>query len=74
MADTFDIAEFKGGIVPGPKAVSLVTCGRPGEANIVAVSYFGQLGDATMYVALRPTRYSSGLIAKDRKFGINIWM
>lgn len=63
--------ELREGVVPGPKPVTLVTCGSYNNANIITVSYAGQLSDKLMYIAIRPSRYSNKLIKDKRKFGIN---
>ncbi len=61
---------FKG-ILPGPKIVALVTSGKSEDANIIAVSYTGQLSSYLVYAGIRPERYSNALIRKYREFGIN---
>jgi len=59
------------GILPGPKVVTLVTSGKNEDANIIAVSYTGQLSGYLVYVGIRPERYSNELIRKHGEFGIN---
>lgn len=59
------------GVVPGPKIVTLVTCGTIEKPNIVAVSYVGQITDRLMYVSLRPSRHSNQVIKSNRLFVIN---
>lgn len=59
------------GLVPGPKIVTLVSCGTKENPNIITVSYIGQITDRLMYVSLRPSRYSNKLIRTNRLFAIN---
>lgn len=61
---------FKG-ILPMPQIVTLVTSGKNEDANIIAVSYTGQLSSYLVYVGIRPERYSNELIRKHGEFGIN---
>ena len=63
--------ELREGVIPGPKPVALVTCGKPEHANIITVSYVGQLSTGLMYIGLKPSRYSHELITRNRKFVIN---
>ncbi len=63
--------ELRCGLVPGPKPVVLVSCGKPDSTNIITVSYVGQLSDKLMYIGIRPSRYSNKIIRKEKRFGIN---
>ncbi|MFH1307540.1 MAG: flavin reductase family protein [archaeon] len=63
--------ELRLGVIPGPKPVTLVTCGTYEEPNIITISYVGQLSDRLMYIGIRPSRHSNKLISEQRKFGIN---
>lgn len=59
------------GIVPGPKIVTLVSCGTKENPNIITVSYTGQITDKLIYISLRPSRYSNELIKTNKLFTIN---
>ena len=59
------------GVVPGPKLVTLVSCGTMENPNIITVSYTGQITDRLIYISLRPSRYSNEVIRNNKQFAIN---
>lgn len=66
-----NIAQLRGGILPGPKPVTLVSCGDNKNSSILAVSYCGQISDEAFFVGIRPSRYSNELIEKHRRFAVH---
>lgn len=64
-------SKCKAGVLPGIQPVALVTCGTFEEPNIVAVSYFGQIADGKVCIALRPSRYSDQIIRENQEFTVN---
>ncbi len=57
-----------------PAPVALVTCSKDGEdPNIITIAWTGMLSSEppTVGIAIRPGRYSHGLVSFSREFGVN---
>ena len=65
---------WKPGTFLYPLPVVMVSCGTMEESNIITVAWTGILNTnpATVYIAVRPTRYSYPLIKKQKEFVINL--
>ena len=69
-----DKVTWKPGTFLYPLPVVMVSCGTMQESNIITVAWTGILNTnpATVYISVRPTRYSYQLIEKNREFVINL--
>ncbi len=65
---------WKAGTFLYPLPVVMVSCGTMEESNIITVAWTGILNTnpATVYIAVRPTRYSYHLIKEQGEFVINL--
>ena len=71
MVNDVSLGENNVGVLPGIQPVALVTCGNFENANVVAVSYFGQIANGKFHIALRSSRYSNKIIRENQEFTIN---
>ena len=57
-----------------PVPVALVTCYNENKTNIITISWTGIMcsNPPTIYISVRPERYSYKLLSKYRKFCLNI--
>lgn len=65
---------WKPGTFLYPLPVVMVSCGTMKKSNIITVAWTGILNTnpATVYISVRPTRYSYQLIKENREFVINL--
>ena len=65
---------WKAGTFEYPIPAAMVSCGTMEESNIITVAWTGILNTdpATVYISVRPTRYSYELIKKQGEFVINL--
>lgn len=65
---------WKPGTFLYPLPVVMVSCGTMEKSNIITVAWTGILNTnpATVYIAVRPTRYSYSLIKEQGEFVINL--
>ena len=65
---------WKSGTFIYPLPVVMVSCGTMNKSNIITVAWIGILNTnpATVYISVRPTRYSYGLIRESGEFVINL--
>ena len=65
---------WKPGTFLYPLPVVMVSCGTMEKSNIITVAWTGILNTnpATVYIAVRPTRYSYHLIKEEGEFVINL--
>ena len=65
---------WKPGTFLYPLPVVMVSCGTMDESNIITVAWTGILNTkpATVYISVRPTRYSYNLIKEQGAFVINL--
>lgn len=65
---------WKAGTFLYPLPAVLVSCGTIEKANIITVAWTGILNTnpATVYISVRPSRYSYNLIKKQGEFVINL--
>lgn len=65
---------WKPGTFLYPLPVVMVSCGTMEQSNIITVAWTGILNTdlATVYISVRPTRYSYNLIKQQREFVINL--
>lgn len=65
---------WKSGTFLYPLPVVMVSCGTMEKSNIITVAWTGILNTnpATVYIAVRPTRYSYQLIKEQGEFVINL--
>ena len=65
---------WKPGTFIYPLPAVMVSCGTMEKANIITVAWTGILNTnpATVYISVRPTRYSYNLIKEQGEFVINL--
>ena len=65
---------WKPGTFLYPLPVVMVSCGTMKKSNIITVAWTGIINTNTpmVYISIRPTRYSYGLIKKYKEFVINL--
>lgn len=65
---------WKPGTFLYPLPAVMVSCGTMEKSNIITVAWTGILNTnpATVYISVRPTRYSYQLIKENREFVINL--
>ena len=65
---------WKAGTFIYPIPAVMVSCGDMKKANIITVAWTGILNTnpATVYISVRPTRYSYNLIKESKEFVINL--
>ena len=65
---------WKPGTFLYPLPVVMVSCGTMEKANIITVAWTGILNTnpATVYISVRPTRYSYQIIKEQKEFVINL--
>ncbi len=65
---------WKSGTFLYPLPAVMVSCGTMKKSNIITVAWTGILNTnpATVYISVRPTRYSYQLIKENREFVINL--
>lgn len=66
---------FKPGTMLNPVPAVMVSCGSlPGEENIITIAWTGIVNSQPplTYVSVRPSRFSHGIIAKEKEFVINL--
>ena len=65
---------WKPGTFLYPLPVVMVSCGTMEQSNIITVAWTGILNTdpATVYISVRPTRYSYNLIKQQREFVKNL--
>lgn len=65
---------WKPGTFLYPLPAVMVTCGTMEKSNIITVAWTGILNTdpATLYISVRPTRYSYKIIKESREFIINL--
>lgn len=65
---------WKSGTFLYPIPAVMVSCGTMEKSNIITVAWTGILNTnpAMVYISLRPTRYSYGLIKEQGEFAINL--
>ena len=65
---------WKPGTFIYPLPAVMVSCGTMEKANIITVAWTGILNTnpATVYISVRPTRYSYNLIKEKGEFVINL--
>ena len=65
---------WKAGTFVYPLPAVMVSCGSMEKSNIITVAWTGILNTnpATVYISVRPTRYSYNLIKEQGEFVINL--
>ena len=65
---------WKPGTFLYPLPVVMVSCGTMEKSNIITVAWTGILNTnpATVYISVRPTRYSYNIIKETKEFAINL--
>lgn len=65
---------WKAGTFEYPLPAVMVTCGNMENSNIITVAWTGILNTnpATLYISIRPSRYSYNLIKDSKEFVINL--
>lgn len=65
---------WKPGTFVYPIPAVMVSCGNMEESNIITVAWTGILNTnpATVYISVRPTRYSYNIIKETKEFAINL--
>ena len=65
---------WKGGTFVYPLPAVMVSCGDMKNANIITVAWTGIINTnpAKCYISVRPERFSSGIIKKNKEFVINL--
>ena len=65
---------WKPGTFIYPLPAVMVTCGTMEKSNIITVAWTGILNTnpATVYISVRPERYSYSLIKENKEFAINL--
>ncbi len=65
---------WKPGTFIYPLPAVMVSCGDMEKSNIITVAWTGILNTdpATVYISVRPTRYSYNLIKEKKEFVINL--
>ncbi len=66
--------QWKGGALLGPLPPVLVSCGTMAQPNVFTAAWTGIVNTIPpkTYVSIRPSRFSYGLIQKDRQFVLNL--
>ena len=66
--------KWKAGTMVYPAPAALVSCGRPGAANLLTVAWTGTIctNPPMLYISVRPGRYSYGLIRDSMEFTFNL--
>ena len=75
MADgRFTRKELNPGTLLAPLPAVMVTCGTPQAANVLTVAWTGIIctHPALVYISVRPSRYSYGIIKETGEFAINL--
>ncbi len=72
MGKIVRLTEPKANVYPVP--IALVTCCDETETNIITIAWTGVLSSSppTVYISVRPSRYSYNLLQNSRQFCINI--
>lgn len=65
---------WKSGTFIYPLPVVMVSCGTMKKSNIITVAWTGILNTdpATVYISVRPSRFSYNIIKKQKEFAINL--
>ena len=69
-----DKVSWKSGTFIYPIPAVMVSCGDMEKSNIITVAWTGILNTnpATVYISVRPTRYSYNIIKETKEFAINL--
>ncbi len=70
----FTRKELNPGTLLAPLPAVMVTCGTPQAANVLTVAWTGIIctHPALVYISVRPSRYSYGIIKETGEFAINL--